>query len=125
MYEPRKANRRRKFYRSISTEDSELEVHRIEKRDIPEQQVVSITLGVRGLMVGSDNDLGFKRIVKRDIGESPRAQEKFPSPGTSTTTIFLIASVLIILTLLLTLFILLRVRRSNNHRVIEVSPQLK
>ena len=137
LYEPRKSSRSRHFgRRDISgvAHLGEVPHHaRIEKREVQEKQVVSITLGVRGLMVGSDADLRLHRLVKR-VADVPHVitqseADEFQVPVLSFQTLILIAVVSILMIFTTTVVYLLgqrhrRMKHSVADRVITVAPKL-
>jgi hypothetical protein len=103
---------------------------RIDKREIQENQIVSITLGVRGLMVGSEADLKSHGLTKRDTDTSTmmkseiRSSELPLSPVYSFTILSAIIGSAIVMVLVATVVYFLAQRRTKAMQVITVAPQL-
>jgi len=139
LYEPRKPSRRHHFGKRDTVQtDMQLvraisEHRRIEKREVQHNQVVSITLGVRGLMVGSDADLRSHGLVKRNADTSSiRKSHIMPelkyselhlrSVHTFTILSALIGSVIMVLFIAYVIYFL--AQRHKKNRVISITPQL-
>jgi hypothetical protein len=103
---------------------------RIDKREVQEKQIVSITLGVRGLMVGSEADLRSRRLTKRDTGtsimmESEISSSELPlSPVYSLTILSVIIGSATVMLLIATVVYFLAQRRTKATQIITVAPQL-
>lgn len=140
LYEPRKPSNRRHFGKRDTTQNNirlagDINEHtRIEKREVQEKQIVSITLGVRGLMVGSDADFQSHGLTKREIGAStkmkPQATTKlksneFPSSFLQSLTILsaIIGSAIVMLLITSAVYFLAQ-RHDRRTQVISVTPQL-
>jgi len=109
------------------------EHRRIEKREVQNKQVVSITLGVRGLMVGSDADLRSHGLVKRDVDTSSIRKShiltelKYSELHLRSVHSFAILSALLgsaIMVLFIAFVIYFLAQRHKKIRVISVTPQL-
>jgi hypothetical protein len=140
LYEPRKPSRRRHFgKRDTAQIDIQLagdisEHKRIEKREVQEKQIVSITLGVRGLMVGSDADLQSHGLTKREIGAStmkkPHVTNKLKSdelPVSSLHSLTILSAIIvsaIVMLLVTSVVYFLTQRHKRRMQVISVTPQL-
>lgn len=103
---------------------------RIDKREVQEKQIVSITLGVRGLMVGSEADLKSHGLTKRDTATSTmrksemRSSELPLSPVYSFTILSAIIGSAIAMLLVATTVYFLAQRRTKTRQVITVAPEL-
>lgn len=136
LYEPRKPSHRRHFRkRDIEQADVQLtdaisDHKRIDKREVQEKQIVSITLGVRGLMVGSEADLKSHGLTKRDTATSTmrkseiRSSELPLSPVYSFTILSAIIGSAIAMLLVATIVYFLAQKRTKTMQVITVAPQL-
>jgi hypothetical protein len=110
----------------------------INKREVQEKQIVSITLGVRGLMVGSDADLRSHGLTKRDAGTSTKknfhierdvtlemkSSELPLSPLNSFTILSVIIGSAIFMLLAASVVFFLTQRHKKTMQVISVTPQL-
>jgi hypothetical protein len=136
LYEPRKPSHRRHFgKRDIGQADvqttGDISGHkRIDKREVQEKQIVSITLGVRGLMVGSEADLKSRGLTKRDTGTSTMRKSEFRSselplsPIHSFTILSAIIGSAVVMLLVATTVYFLAQRRTKTPQVITVTPEL-
>jgi hypothetical protein len=103
---------------------------RIDKREVQEKQVVSITLGVRGLMVGSEADLKSHGLTKRDTATSTmrkseiRSGELPLSPVYSFTILSAIIGSAIAMLLVATIVYFLAQKSTKTTQVITVAPKL-
>lgn len=139
LYEPRKPSRRHHFgKRDTVPTDKQLvraisSRRRIDKREVQNQQIVSITLGVRGLMVGSDADLRSHGLVKRDAGTSSIGKShimtefKYSELHLRSVHTFTILSALIgsaVMMLFIAFVIYFFSQRHKKNMVISITPKL-
>lgn len=139
LYEPRKPSRRHHFGKRDTVQtDMQLvraisERRRIDKREVQHKQVVSITLGVRGLMVGSDADLRSHGLVKRDadtssirkshiMTELKYSELHLQSVHTFTFLSALIGSAIMVLFIAFVIYFL--AQRHKKIRAISITPQV-
>ena len=110
------------------------EYRRIDKRDVQQKQIVSITLGVRGLMVGSDVDIRSHGLVKREADDtSSRTKSKVITelkyselPLRSVHTLTILSALLGSATMMLFIAFLIYflAHRHKKIKVISITPQL-
>lgn len=109
------------------------ESKRIDKREVQHKQIVSITLGVRGLMVGSDADLRSHGLVKRDADTSSTRKShimtelKYSELHLRSVHTFTILSALIgsaIMLLFIAFVIYFLAQRHKKITVVSITPQL-
>jgi hypothetical protein len=140
LYEPRKPSRKLHFGKrdtaqfNVQLAGDTSEHKRIEKREVQEKQIVSITLGVRGLMVGSDADLQSHGLIKREIGAStmkkPHVTTELKSnqlPTSSLHSLTILSAIIgsVIFMLLVTSIVyFLAKRHKRRMHTISVTPQL-
>jgi hypothetical protein len=140
LYEPRKPSRRRHFGKRDTEQvniqlASDISEHkRIDKREVQDKQIVSITLGVRGLMVGSDADLQSHGLTKRDTVASSvkkshvtsklKSNELPTFPLDSFTTLSAIIGSATVMLLLTSAAYFLAKRDNKRKQAISTTPQL-
>nr|CAD7442474.1 unnamed protein product [Timema bartmani] len=140
LYEPRKPSTRRRNYGKRDVEDALTRAHleldqdrKLEKRSVDEKQVVSITLGVRGLMVGSEKDLLAHAIRKREVNPIPEQEIVEPKARPSSVSLFsslnlTIGAAILSAVLMMIGYVYLQKRRNSNkltQRVVTVHPELR
>nr|QKV49921.1 mucin-2-like protein [Locusta migratoria] len=126
LFEPQKIGNRRKIHHRSIDEENISQPHHVTKREI-EQQVVAITIGVRGLMVGTDKDLHAHSIVKRELQYDSHPQEV--QGQLTLTSVTIIATIAVIIGAVVAgLYAFLRIHKkriTKSERVITTMPQLK
>jgi hypothetical protein len=139
LYEPKKPSRRRHYGKRDTAQTNMQLAHaiserkRIDKREVQHKQIVSITLGVRGLMVGSDADLISHGLVKRDADTSSirkshtMTELKYSELHLHSVPAFTVLSALVgsaIMMLFIASVTYFLAQRPKKIKVISITPQL-